>query len=171
MEQLAHSTQNQQRGAQRHAAPGGPVRRSVALRLCAPAGAIVPANCDPAVRLNRLRATATASLHGEAWQGKGPALNEIVGRPGMLRRPANEFSSVPKAASEANLFFFLSVRAHRRRAKSSSQKLVYPAGFLAQSALQTHEIVPPPGRLLVASAQRVRVDVRRHPESLGRNHF
>jgi hypothetical protein len=59
-----------------------------------------------------------------ARQGAG-TFNDMVGRPGMFREPASEFSSVPKAASEANLFFFLSVRAHRRRAKASSQKFVY----------------------------------------------
>ena len=65
--------------------------------------------------------TSNEALNGmlrQASRVAGQSLSGCARRWGLL-------SSVPMAASEANLFFFLSVRAHRRRAKASSQKFVY----------------------------------------------
>src|SRR5712691_9301103 len=64
-------------------------------------GAIVPANCDPAVRLNRLRATATASLHDEAWQGKGPALLTICRAAGNVSRTRERIFLCPQGSERS----------------------------------------------------------------------
>jgi hypothetical protein len=83
-----------------------PVSRSPVVRA---GGGYVPADCDPAVRLNRLRATATASLHGEAWQGKGPALLTIWsdGRECFANPRANFPLSPRQRAKQIYSSFFL----------------------------------------------------------------
>ncbi len=108
---------------------GSPVSRSPVVRA---GGLLFSANFDPAVRLNRLRATATASLHDEAWQGKGPALLTIWS--GGWECFANPRANFPLSPSQRAKQIYSSMVCHQTDAPEQATRRfirslhsVYPA--------------------------------------------